>query len=746
MKVSRMLAAALAVGMLLTSCSGEAEITSDEGADMLSGVFNGEAVELDESFGSISAMSQYSDKLYITGMMNDKEPTLAVVDTQDISISYETIMSDGDLDGLAVSDTGYLYISIVFDSTTVSQIFTLACESGGEIKWEKPLSDFITLPENYWDGVFAEGSQNDGWFVCADETLAVIDIDGTLVKSHTLPGGVDGMARAGDGSIHVWSFGGSRGTAFHCVLDESETPVENTKWLEAQNTVNARSGGMYFGEGANLYYITETGLYSYDIGSEESEIVINWVNSSVLASNINSMAIISPETIFIYGGVFTGSDLTRTDKAVMLYTKSENVTSDGIELITVTYIENGTNEIPLAAIAFNQSQSRYKVVCDEYTSTNRSDDYIELYSSFDMYVVSGGAGDIIVTNTGLLDAVKYAQKGLFADLYGLMDEFGEAGGLTEDNLFGCVKKAYELDGGLYMLPREFELATLAADISDTGDGGWNTEDFIKIAESLPDGRKMLWDMSKSSVYNTLRDSVISEHIDLENGVCDFELENFMDFLEYIASLPETDNSGYGDSENHFITGEVVCYSTKLGSYAQYAKAHSLFGKDANVELKEYPSASGGAAKLNAHMVYSINEASEHKEGSMSFLNFFFSPECMINEYRKMMSFPSLKTTMSAWDAIESLMYYFFYYNNTGRISGSHNPIEGDNGVCVAMDDVLISETVEFCDTVDVFAQIPQSIIDIVDEDISAFLASAKTAEETARLIQSRVSLYLSERS
>lgn len=53
--------------------------------------------------------------------------------------------------------------------------------------------------------------------------------------------------------------------------------------------------------------------------------------------------------------------------------------------------------------------------------------------------------------------------------------------------------------------------------------------------------------------------------------------------------------------------------------------------------------------------------------------------------------------------------------------------------------------IELADTLDIIKPAPNKVKSIVNEELSAYLSGAKTAEATADIINSRVGTYLAER-
>ena len=85
----------------------------------------------------------------------------------------------------------------------------------------------------------------------------------------------------------------------------------------------------------------------------------------------------------------------------------------------------------------------------------------------------------------------------------------------------------------------------------------------------------------------------------------------------------------------------------------------------------------------------------------------------------------------------------FYYSliSVGNITVSKAVSVGEIGVPASADIDRINELVT---SVSRLSRSDSTVGDIVKEEASAYFAGNKTAEETARLIESRVNIYLSE--
>lgn len=720
----RMICVLSCMAFVLTACKSTNDM---KGQTDMPDVFVGEMITFEETFTPTSVMVFEDPYLYVLGPYTvvatggeSVHPAIAVLDTKTMDISYD-ILPDGSYDAFAVGKNGYLLSSCLVDENSGMDVFQLTAvdAADGCILWKQSLYDMRIVPMDFLGQVTLQ-SLDDGWVIGAGSTLAMISIQGNVTAKKTLSGDILTLKKNNTGEL--------------CILGEQYYIVSDATG-ELQPMDYPISGkNLLYGADCEYYYTNENGLYGHkDDGDDE---IMNWVSSGlVYAGNVKTLIVQSPETVYIYGNDGIGGKT-----GLWKYTKADDVVLTDVEIIRVTYNEDGRNKIPLAAVKFNAAQSQYRIVCEEFSSAYTGSD---LMDSFDKAILAGNIGDIVVTQD--FDTYrKYGEKGVYADLYTLMNNE-----LSEGDIFGCVRRACEIDGKLYGLPQEFSLDTYAIKQGCIDLETWNLEAFITLSDSLTTGKSILLSMTQEDVYNALRDSIIAECIDFENHTCSFDSDIFLHFLEYIDSLPQENTEEMDWNENNYINGKAALFNSNINSYASYYQMKSVFGEEADADIVGYPSSEGGASKLSANAFYSITEESKVKEGAMAFLRYLLSADCVIDEMRGMRSIPSLKTTAKAWDDSESKIYYYFYYDNIGRWSADSKPIteedEGVPGICIQLTQEKIDAVYDFLDHVNVYPYIPSDIAAILDEEMYVFLDTTKTADEIAKIIQSRVSTYLSER-
>lgn len=725
MKKQRLAAMLTVLSMLFTACGpGRTEMESEE--TMLTGVYEKTAVALDEKITYIRNMTVKNDKIYMYSTITDEEEsmgTVLILDTNDDSIIYENIPGMEYASGFAVGDTGYMFIMSSVGKENFTETYTLNYVEEGSVVWTKLLSEFISY-DSLWQMPCVV--YNDGiWYIGANSTVVTADGDGTFIGTQTMPTEIYGIFEV-DGVVHVW------GGNYHYTVDGNGSFTENDVWREAMKQVPDNE--FFIGGGYDFYYIGDDTLVGCDVaedgGSGETTGLLNWVNCGIVSNQIRGLAVASPETIYLYG-----SDGLGGENSLWKYTSAPDREIER-EVIRIRYIENGSNKIPLTAMKFNNAQAEYQVICEEYDASGGYSTVLE-----GIEAMTGDAGDILMFDS-MDDMAKYADKGLLTDLYTLMnDEF------SADDIFGCVREASEIGGKLYGLPREFEISIFSAKTENLPEHDvWDVETFVETARSLPDGMKFSENDSQEFM-SVLLTYMLSEWVDMDTNTCSFDDGSFAAFLEYLASLSETDNTTDDTEENRYAADKILMYGDVVSSYVTYAIMKCAFGEWDNVSLIGFPSSEGSACVLDDSQYFSVPESSDVKEGAMEFMKYLFSAECIVDEIRGMRTIPTLKSTMKAWEESEGEYYYYIYTDNLGRYSGDFEPMteetEGRPGVCVKVTDYL-EEFYTFLDTVHAYSYVPTAVKEIVMEEVSIFLGTGKTAESCADVIQSRVSIYLSE--
>ncbi len=727
-KIHRIFCLFMLLTLLLISCSKNNPPSDTE--EDTAGAYVKTVIPLDIEFETTGNMQVYDGVLNFCGMVPDNDDFRAAmikIDLDDLSVQYDFLNTDKLPYLMAVTEINYVFILSNLPGSYILRI----TDKDNNITVEKQVSDLITLQENLYDQICL-ASTNDKIYVAGNRTCAVLNEDGNTINTYNLSGNVTSLLINSKGDVYII------GSANNNIsLDIIDIKSGKTKSGNEFTDDLRKTGGFayYIGDKNNIYIRTEIDLLKYNLETKKTYKIINWVNTAIFAGGITGVIPLYDDNF-----ILAGLDVTTNKSAFWQLNKVTEESVPEKTIIRVSYMEDGTNNIPMAAIKFNGVSAEYQIVCEEYRSVKNTDNYQELLSAYDADLLTGKIGDVLIMSNET-DYEKYAKKGAFCDLYEFMNNDDT---FSSDTLFECVKKPYETDGKLFIVIPEFTINTLVGKSKNLPNDIWNTKTMLDLADSLPDGVSLLNGMTKTTMLNTFLLAGAGEFIDFENATCSFDSEEFISLIKYISSFPETNTQDIDTQDiSSYLNDEVYLYeSTHLGSFTDYLKLRARFDFDEDIEMIGYPSKQGGAAEIMPMKYYAVSSVSEQKAGAWEFIKFLLSGENIVNEMKGMRYIPSSRDTFHDWLDSEQMLYYYFP-NGSLRYRISLEPItedENSSGHVIALNDHYIEQFETFINSISNRTDIPVKITEIIREDIDIYFAGNKTAAETAKIIQNRISL------
>ncbi|MBO4932940.1 MAG: hypothetical protein J6I42_12235, partial [Clostridia bacterium] len=242
-------------------------------------------------------------------------------------------------------------------------------------------------------------------------------------------------------------------------------------------------------------------------------------------------------------------------------------------------------------------------------------------------------------------------------------------------------------------------------------------------------------------------------IDEETNTCRFDSDEFIGLLEYLDTLPKTwedankllaDYEEPGNRWAAYQTGHGALtqnFISHVGSWV--VREHRFF--DSNLVCIGYPTAEGKNGSTVDMMPYVITSFCEMPELAWDFLESILLPD---NFQTFGVRLPALRSQVE--QICTDAYNWYFDVNPTGGLGSGL--LSDKPEVTPGKIRYLFTEQHEreFLDFLDNIAGQPIStlsddvITEILSEEITSFFGGAKTAEECANVIQSRVSIYLSE--
>lgn len=457
--------------------------------------------------------------------------------------------------------------------------------------------------------------------------------------------------------------------------------------------------GLFPGTVEDLYVGDEQQLYGMDLSTGILTPLLNWLDTGTNSdvSEVNALA--------------NGSYLINAGFTLSLARPFE-----GNSCITLTLATLDPVFVEGAVLNFNASQSEYKITVRDYSQYNTSESDAAGLEQLGLDIAAGEVPDIFHLQG--IPVSHYAALGLLEDLYPYIDSDPE---LDREDLIPSFLSAMEMDGKLYALSPYVCIRSCFAE------EGVLSEDWtFSELRSLSDGIDPFAGVLTS--YEFLRDmagGTDSLFVDWEAGTCDFDTQEFIDLLTIASWLPVDERGEYDISENepilmmeHVATPVSIMFFTV--TQGKEMNAYGFPGRDGTQYLISPTTVS-----------WAVSAQSAHKEGAWSFLRMFLS-----EEYQSQNNIPI--TCNDYNKAIEEEIV---------RVESGHTielPSADGNWMEYAYTMDYLEEFEYLVESVTGIYEYDSSLMNIIWSEAQAFFAGDKSAEDAARIIQSRASIYMAE--
>ena len=699
----------------------------------------------------------YYYKLYIavldeTGSVQNK---ILVYDSKDNPDTYVNIVRNS-----IIADESGNISAIAEQGGETSTYHLMTFDPDGNKINDKEMSDILTSSERN-EGQYINSclSDSDGnIFIQLSDCVKVFDKEGNFLfvtdKLDNSMGYTQGMLLTNTGvpAVCYSSFG--ENSSVKIIEIDVSTKSFGTEHVLKDQYVNAVSSG----SGDYICYTqTNTGIAGYRADTLEKEQILNLLNIGVDTNQIDYI-IACEDGSFVTGG-YTNS--VRKQGFVCSHIIPVDESEIAPKKVLTLGCFNLDQSMRTAISEFNRENEEYAIssVCYSDENSGVYDDYNNALTNFNNELIAGNIPDILLLDSNM-PYDSYVEKGLFADIYELMDSDPE---YTRDKFIPNTLSALERDGKLYSIALSFFVNTYVGKSSRLA--GVDTLTFDKAEEllaAMPEGAVLLSD-------DTTREAFISyalqysSFVDYENVTCNYDSDEFKAILEKSLEYPAeiTDYTDYEEMQMMVGEDKALLMSQYLSGFNEFNYLENgLLHEDA--AFVGFPGKDGANGILQLNSQISIAADSEYKEGAWEFIK--MTLEDMVYEEEielfdptddetyiekrwtsgRTFGFPVLKEDLENLGIQYTIPYKTF--NENGELV-DRDSVMNMNGIELKNKDVSeddIHRYIDFLCSVDTVSQWDQDLNNIVNEEISAFAQGGKSADETAKLIQSRVSLYLSE--
>ncbi|MBR5970087.1 MAG: hypothetical protein IK016_07045 [Lachnospiraceae bacterium] len=682
---------------LLTSCAGQAqeavsspvvESSTDNTVTLESAVVRN-AVRLEQIERLMGVFTR--DGNYVAVGEKDAHPVLVTLTPDGEVISSENLAAVFADDGGEEQPLS-LYAADAGDDGTLALLFSR--ETG-----ERSAVYTLVLYDSTWQ--FKEQrdvGEKTGWgygiTVLPDDAVLIVwpgelslSRKGEEIQRFGAPEDASFNSAVADVSGQCLVFQSCRGVTEVCALEPQTAAL--TTVLQNRSVSNTATTFCRSADGA-FYLNGNERLYEYLPEEQEFRERFSWISLPFQGSMVRQMAATDRNHF---------ACATRQSNDLYLIETMEQATVR--ETVVLAAMREGSWQLEQFVDLYNLQSDRYYLKVEYYDSAEQL--LAKLVTSDAPDLVDVNRFQIPVNETGFCD---------------LMPFFDADGGAIRSMLHPGMLSAIQTGGKLLEIPQGLYLNTVIGRTSDVGEtAGWTLEELRQLLREKGEGYKVFshFHSSESLAYQFCNFSM-GGFIDADAHVSHFSDEAFYGMLEFCKEVqPATpDKNAPPTDENTLLAFGVfqrIEQAENVAAYTFEGEAITYIGLPTSGN-------SNGSWFEEAYdnLRLAVPALSNHKEAAVDVIRVMLSPEWQ----RKIWSLPLNVQVLE--EQLSEL---------TAKADAVLTPAQTEQMRKV------IDETTVYVPTDDTIRQ-------IIQEECAAFFAGAKSAEEVAALIDSRVTMYLNE--
>ena len=692
--------------------------------------------------------------------------------------AYVPTQADIDGDGLRdfQSSTSIYKLLLNGDGNLVvlENVYCSWSEAGEEVKASDPAYyDSLSTDNSYYIQVLDKtGAQLSSCKLSVDESnppdtyYACLDDKGNLL----LPapdGGIQAFSMDGQKSYDI-EFSGyvysmfnlkdGRAAAFCYDMDEPDYNkamalhvIDSEKGAFEADSYNLDSFEFISGGGDYDAYYTASGqLYGYNLGDEEGQPLFSWTGCNVNNNFIQLSKSTEDGRILGLTGQWDESG-GRMDYEYFSISQVpySSLPQKSVLTMAVLYLDYNTQN---AVIDFNRSHDNVRIEIKDYSQYNNEKDWSAGLTKLTTEIMAGNMPDIISVS----EQIPYRQlaaKGLLEDLYPYIKADGS---FNREDFFPNVLSAMEVDGKLCAVCSGFMVQTVAGASSVVGDTpGWTYDDYYAALATMPEGCEGFdVGMDRNTMLTLSLALDMASFVDWGSGACHFDSEDFIDVLEFAKQFPDKSYyENYEFSADDSASARIAQGKQMLTTISFTGTNFILYDLDTmfggSATCIGYPTNNGVGNVMSMGESFAMSSSCKDKDAAWQFLRTFLT-----EEYQLKGSY--LPTNIKAFDKqLEEAMEVKYEQDANGNYildeNGERKPIslgmatDGVNTYEIYATTPRQAEQLrEVINSTTKMMDYDQSIIDIVQEEAAAYFAGQKSAEDVAKLIQSKANIYINE--
>lgn len=625
--------------------------------------------------------------------------------------------------------------------------------STGEVK----KSSLLLIPEEiasptdgswFWPyNVVRDGDGN--YILISEKKILGFDGDGNMTNVIEVDGWAENAVRLPENKVAVMLYG-DNGMEIKAVDLKSNSLGDTIELpIYAYDTVPGTGDfDFYFNNGINFC--------GYNSKTKETKTLFNWINCDVNNDNLSGFSVLKDGTVVGVTNTWDKNYKNCSSEIVMM----KSVPYDSVphkETITLAtqFLNYNLRDV---IIQYNRSNPNYRIEVNDYSVYNTEEDWEAGLTKLNTEILAGNVPDIIDLNG--LPYERLAAKGILEDLYPYLDADKE---LSRDDFFPNILQALEQDGKLCTTCSDFNVQSYMGAAMIVGEEpGWTYDELMAAYKEMPEDCR-IFDYSTTR-YDVLRIGIALDeelYCDWNTGKCSFDSEGFKNLLKFAATFPaefDWNNYEYSAEDEPFTLiaqGRQLLLDVYLYDLNNAGLYDAMFG-EMGATYVGFPTETGTGNMISLNTGYAMSSKCANKDAAWEFLRNFFTEKYQTE------TMYGIPTNLDAYDKMEENAMTPQYATMTDpktnevvimldedgneiRIArGSYYLANGDRIEYYELSPEQAAKIRELITTTTKFASQDTSIYDIVAEQAEAFFQGQKSVDDVARLIQSKVNIYINE--
>ena len=559
--------------------------------------------------------------------------------------------------------------------------------------------------------------------VCADAQLIALDEDGTLLKTQELVNNRVALIQSGNTPILAWD--DPEGTKLQLLDDEGE-PVNKI-------TLEGHYDKLFSGPEDTIFGLVGNTVYRIALPDGTRE---GFVSSFASGFNGNNFCWLADDCLLV------------PKNGIPALWRPADV--DGLTILRLASYETGSHiSLAEAVQDFNDQSTDIKIDLINYADFDSGNATVTGLSRLNTDILSGYTPDIFDLNT--LPARSYIDKGLIEDLWPWIDADPE---IDRENLLPEVLRLLERDGKLYDLVPTYRLRLVCGSKEQFGEKDSLSMDELFALNEQYDAVQLFGCMNRKEFWENVLLYAGADFVDYNAPSCRFDSEKFVRLLELSKELPpfrdtrEMSREEWREysifkhnTEQRLVSGEQIFYFVDLFNIPVFVLQQTDAIFRGEPRFVGFPSDSGSGIALEPVLRLGMSTSSPNKEAVWEFFRFLLSDGYLTRERwnenpGQSYCLMGIPTTRSAYDFRMSVWVEHQIQTNASDYGNPDQEIVAgpDTGERILALTARASGLYEY----------DQVLLDTILDAAGAYYAGDRSAEDVARLIQSKANLYLAE--